>query len=220
MPIPTKAVHTPRRSLREQAEEQIRAAIFDGTLEPGEVLSDAHLQEWLGVSRQPIREALNDLARFGLVEMVPQKYTRVAVPNPADRTAILQTLGALLGGVVRVTVPSLTDAQRVTLIDHLDRVAPLVEAKDVHEHGRLAWELADHVVDLCPNHILVRATRDMIDSLAFQLAATRTDDSSDWPRLSTGYATVREAVLSEDAIAAELAVEEIFRLSVPLTSGS
>lgn len=46
---------------------------MDGTLEPGERLNDEDLIAWLGVSRTPIREALSQLARAGLVEMADRK---------------------------------------------------------------------------------------------------------------------------------------------------
>ncbi|QYM75114.1 GntR family transcriptional regulator [Leucobacter luti] len=215
MPVPTTPSKESRKTLREVAEEKIRAAIFDGTLEPGEALNDAALQGWLGVSRTPIREALNDLARVGLVEMVPQRYTRVARPRPEDRTAILQTLGALMGGVVRITVPDLTAPQRETILAALDNLMPLVQAQDALTHGQRGWELVDLFIDFCPNHILVRATRETIDSLAFQLAATRTDSSTDWESLREGYPELRAAVAHDDAVAAELAIEHVFRLSAP-----
>lgn len=220
MPIPSRTEDAPRQSLRDQVKGQIQAAIFDGTLEPGENLNDAQLQDWLGVSRQPIREALNDLARIGLIEMAPQRYTRVALPDPNERTAVLQTLGALVGGVVRITVPSITSAQRKSVLGFLDRIIPLVEKRDTHAHGKLGWELVDVFIDYCPNHILVRATREMIDSLAFQLSATRTADNTDWDSLSAGYPALKAAIESGDAIAAELAIEQVFLLSRPSNSQS
>ncbi|WP_324170120.1 GntR family transcriptional regulator [Microbacterium oxydans] len=58
-------------SLREVAVDRIRATIFDGTLVPGERLSDEELQRWLGMSRTPVREALSGLTRIGLVETAP-----------------------------------------------------------------------------------------------------------------------------------------------------
>lgn len=53
--------------------EQIRAVIFDGALEAGEHLNDHEFQGWFGLSRTPIREALNDLARVRLVEIEAQR---------------------------------------------------------------------------------------------------------------------------------------------------
>lgn len=213
MPIPSRPAPDARNTLRKRVEGDIRAAIFDGTLVPGEILHTAQLQEWLGVSRQPIREALNDLARVGLVELVPQRYTRVAIADPNERTAVLQTLGALFGGVVRVTVPALTAEQKATILAHLDRLVPLVAAQDAERHGTLGWELIDLFIDYCPNRILVRAAQGTIDSLTFQLSSTRTEENSDWESLAVGYPALREAIVADEAIAAEQAIERVFRLT-------
>ena len=67
--------------LRDQAYAQLRDAILDGTLEPGEHLRDAAIADWLGLSRTPIREALARLEEYGLVETSPNRYTRVAPLN-------------------------------------------------------------------------------------------------------------------------------------------
>ena len=56
-------------------------AILDGKLAPGERLRDHELAERLGVSRTPVREALQRLERSGLVEVSPNRYTRVSIPN-------------------------------------------------------------------------------------------------------------------------------------------
>ncbi|ROR80004.1 GntR family transcriptional regulator [Plantibacter flavus] len=220
MPVP--AAHPPveRRSLREMAVDRIRTAIFDGTLEPGEHLNDQELQSWLGISRTPIREALNDLARVGLIEMAAQRYTRVALPDPAQRTEVLQTLGAMLGGVVRVTVPGLGASQIKRLTRSLDQVIVAVTDRDAEEHGRLYWAFFDEIIAACPNATLVTATKDIIDGLAYRLAATRGDTDMDWSVLDDGYHALRTALGGGDPIAAELAVESIFRLSEPLISVS
>lgn len=212
MPVPTLTTEVERKSLRVIAADRIRTAIFDGTLTPGERLLDHELQDWLGISRTPLREALNDLARVGLVEMVAQRYTRVAPPRHEDRTAILQTLGALVGGVVRVTVPELSDAQRQKLLTHLDETIVSVAQRDTHAHGSQGWALVDLFITACPNPYLVRATQDTVDALAYQLAVTRTESSTSWSNLDDGYPRMRAAVYSGDAIAAELAIETIFRL--------
>ena len=53
-------------------------AILDGRLPAGERLRDQELAERLGVSRTPVREALQRLERTGLVEVAPNRYTRVS----------------------------------------------------------------------------------------------------------------------------------------------
>lgn len=214
MPVPGSETSgaVERVSLRITAAERIRTAIFDGTLLPGEQLNDPDLQAWLGISRTPIREALNDLARVGLVEMSPQRYTRVASPKPEDRTLILQTLGALIGGVVRVTTSTLTDSQKSKVVEAIDAVLATVDARSSSGHGAAGWAMVDLFIAACPNPYLVSATRDTIEALNYQLTATRTSTSTAWDTLESGYPRLREAVIAGDSIAAELAVETIFRL--------
>lgn len=112
MPIPTSATKFERRSLSEIATEKIRDAILDGTLAPGERLNDKELEDWLGCSRTPIREALSELARLGLVELAAQRYTRVAAPTENDRGKIAEALGVLIGGLASAAVPGLNAEQR------------------------------------------------------------------------------------------------------------
>lgn len=57
-----------KRSDQPTSYEMIKAAIWDGTLEPGVQLVEAQLAEWCGVSRTPVREALTRLQHDGLVE--------------------------------------------------------------------------------------------------------------------------------------------------------
>lgn len=56
-----------RRTLREQCFDQLRALIVNGSLPSGAHLVETRLGEQLGVSRGPLREALRQLEREGLV---------------------------------------------------------------------------------------------------------------------------------------------------------
>lgn len=79
MPVPHNFSSPVRMSAKERALSQIQRWIIEGTLEPGEKLIDAELAESLGVSRTPIREALQLLEVQGLVSMHPGKETRVMI---------------------------------------------------------------------------------------------------------------------------------------------
>lgn len=83
MPVPHDAPAR-RSSLRDQVFARLRAAIVDGTLEPGERLHDAELCAWLGVSRTPVREAIARLELAGLVVVTPGSST---VVSPLDTRA-------------------------------------------------------------------------------------------------------------------------------------
>ena len=73
-----------RRSLREEITELLRAAVMAGELEPGVTYSAPSLAEQFGVSATPVREAMLDLEKEGLVEIVRNKGFRVTSPSPEE----------------------------------------------------------------------------------------------------------------------------------------
>jgi DNA-binding GntR family transcriptional regulator len=73
-----------RVSLREQVANALRAAMVSGRLEPGVVYSAPALAGTFGVSATPVREAMLDLAKEGLVEAVRNKGFRVTELSDRD----------------------------------------------------------------------------------------------------------------------------------------
>ena len=69
---------TPKRALSDDVVVRLRDAISSGQLAPGERLSEELLAEMVGISRGPIREALTQLEREGLVIKQRNKGTFVA----------------------------------------------------------------------------------------------------------------------------------------------
>ncbi|MFJ4471773.1 GntR family transcriptional regulator [Streptomyces sp. NPDC089424] len=66
-----------RSSYRERVADALRAALVAGELRTGEVYSAPTLAARFGVSATPVREAMLDLAKEGLVDTVPNKGFRV-----------------------------------------------------------------------------------------------------------------------------------------------
>lgn len=64
-------------SLRDRVSEALRAALVSGQMRPGEVYSAPVLAQRFGVSATPVREAMLDLVKQGLVETVRNKGFRV-----------------------------------------------------------------------------------------------------------------------------------------------
>lgn len=62
----------------EQAREVIRHLIFNGTYRPGQRLKEVEISRELGISRAPVREAIQNLANEGVVELVTHKGAIVA----------------------------------------------------------------------------------------------------------------------------------------------
>lgn len=207
MPVPSTQPAAERKLLRDTVQDKIRDAIMDGTLEPGERLNDDDLIAWLGVSRTPIREALAELARSGLIEMAPNRYTRVAAPSKDELLDAYRTLGVIYGGVVRLAVPRFTDAQRRRVVKTIDDVIARI---DKQEQDAVAHEGADIYAlwaDACGNAALEQLCRSTTDGLAFKLRVPELAELIPAETVRPELVKLREAVVAKDPIAAELAME-------------
>lgn len=93
-----------RSTLMIQALTQIKNAIKSGQLKPGERIVEAALAKEMQISRFPIREALRQLEKDGLVETIPFKGTSVAQFSQRD----LEELYAVREALERLAIQSLT----------------------------------------------------------------------------------------------------------------
>ena len=131
MPVPGKQGLLDTSLLRDAAYRAIRDAIVDGTLSPGERLTDPELMGWLGVSRTPIREALARLEHSGLVQTKPGRYTIVS-PLDVRETRSAQSVAAAMHELaVREAVPVLTAADLEAMRDANERFAAALRDNDV-----------------------------------------------------------------------------------------
>jgi DNA-binding GntR family transcriptional regulator len=94
--MPIGAAHQP---LRVAVRDEIRRRIIAGALAQGDRILEDQLAQDLGVSRNPVREALQTLARDGFVEIEPRRGARVMVLSD-DRAAQLFEVREPLEGLV------------------------------------------------------------------------------------------------------------------------
>jgi DNA-binding GntR family transcriptional regulator len=95
-------------SLREQARQVIRGLIITGQMQPDQLYSVPRLATDLGVSATPVREALLDLAREGLLEAVRNRGFRVVSLSPNE-------LNDIFAIRVLLEVPSVAEIARAGL---------------------------------------------------------------------------------------------------------
>ena len=81
---PTLAAFPPRRIMRDEIVETLRAAVIAGQLKANQVYSAPILAEQFGVSPTPVREAMIQLATDGLFESVRNKGFRVREPSDEE----------------------------------------------------------------------------------------------------------------------------------------
>ncbi|WP_405729656.1 GntR family transcriptional regulator [Streptomyces sp. NBC_00028] len=110
-----------RASVRGQILDALRTALVTGELTPGEVYSAPVLGERFGVSATPVREAMQQLALEGAVEVVPNRGFRV-VERGARELAELAEVRAL------IEVPVMLRLARTTPAERWAELRPVAEA--------------------------------------------------------------------------------------------
>jgi len=75
--------------------EAIRSQIFSGALRPGDNISIPKLAKELGISRQPLNEALKQLETIKIVEIIPQVGSIVMTPKMEDVVNLLYIFSAI-----------------------------------------------------------------------------------------------------------------------------
>jgi DNA-binding GntR family transcriptional regulator len=144
-------------SLREQVSDALRAALVSGALRPGVVYSAPGLAERFGVSATPVREAMLDLAKAGLVEAVPNKGFRVTALTERDLDeftairAMLEppTVASVAAGAPREQVEALRPlAERIVAAAVARDVLAYVEADNEFHLALLGLAGNGHLVDV------------------------------------------------------------------------
>ncbi|MFC7260372.1 GntR family transcriptional regulator [Streptomyces lutosisoli] len=95
---PTVAARSPINRpapLRQAVYDTLTELIINGSLKPGQHLVEAELAEHLGVSRQPIREALQRLHTTGWVDLRPAQGAFVHSPTAEECAQLLSVRGVL-----------------------------------------------------------------------------------------------------------------------------
>lgn len=132
MPESSIGTIAPKVSLRETVARAVRAAIVSGEMVPGTIYSAPALGVRFGISPTPVREAMLDLIKEGLVTAAPNKGFRVTEITDKDLDEITKLRQLIEPPVVREVTPLIPDAE----IPHLRTLAANI--LDWAEKGNLA----------------------------------------------------------------------------------
>jgi len=151
-----RVMDTRRRAsaLVEEAYSALGEAIVDGRLQPGDRLRDVELAELMGISRTPVREALQKLERIGLVEVAANRYTRVSQLTDRARTDMREYAAHTIAGAMRVGLPRLTATDIDTAVRHVDAMR---DAETSPSYVTAVLALYAHVVAGSRNIVFARA---------------------------------------------------------------
>lgn len=201
VPVPSDSAPITRRSAREVVLARLRSWIEEGQLAPGEVIKDADIAQRLGVSRTPVREALQILEQHGLVEMEPGRLTRVTDTAPEDIALVYAPLSALQALAARTATPKVAKADVEEMREHNARLLRAVEANDAVAAREADRAFHGVLVRCAGNRYLTAAIEPMLTHIR-RLEALYFTELDLGHRSHEEHERIVEAVAAGDAAAA------------------
>jgi len=120
-----------RIPLRERVYNLVQRAIVSGELHPGQRVRDLDLAAQLGVSRTPVREALQRLEDEGLVETLPGALTRIVPLDTRAAREAFPVVAVLHALATRLAVETLTEHDLASLHQANESLVAALETGDV-----------------------------------------------------------------------------------------
>ncbi|MEU3463265.1 GntR family transcriptional regulator [Streptomyces sp. NPDC006733] len=193
---------TAQERLRDQVGHALRAALIAGELRPGVVYSAPALAADFGISATPVREAMLDLAREGLVEPVRNKGFRVTEMNERDLDQYTE-IRAL------IEVPTVGRVTRTATAEQLEELRPVAEeiVAAARAHDLIGYLEADRrfhltLLGLAGNERLVEAVGDLRKRSRLY-GLTRLDERGELVSSAEEHVELLDLMISGDAEAAE-----------------
>ncbi|MFJ7274471.1 GntR family transcriptional regulator [Kitasatospora sp. NPDC098663] len=188
--------------LRDQVAHALRAALISGELRPGVVYSAPALAADFGVSATPVREAMLDLAREGLVEAVRNKGFRVTELTERDLDDYTE-IRAL------IEVPTVGRVTRTATREQLERLRPQAEeiVAAARKHDLIGYLEADRqfhldLLGLAGNARLVDVVSDLRKRSRLY-GLNRLDERGELTSSAEEHLELLDLMLAGDAEAAE-----------------
>jgi DNA-binding GntR family transcriptional regulator len=181
--------------------DRLVRAIGNGDLEQGARIRDIDLAESLGVSRMPVREALQRLEQIGLIETSPSRFTRV---TPVSRELAEESLAfaGYAGGVLfRLDLPDIDDRDIAALSSDVERLGASTNPAEMSDALR---DLLRTLIDAGPSHFLGRMLDKSLPAVwcnvrRYAVPVTEMIDPGATDALSTSI-RMRDAALAEVAL--------------------
>ncbi len=141
--------------LSSQVSKILSEAILEGVLESGQKLVEMEIQEMFGISRSPLREAIRDLEKKGLVTILPRRgafVRKVTVKDIEDIFPVRANLEALAAKLAHANI-SREDLDEMK--DILEKMHADVESNDTKSYWRHHSTFHEIFINASDNHVLI-----------------------------------------------------------------
>lgn len=199
-----------RHSVRGQILQALRTALVGGELVPGEVYSAPVLAERFGVSATPVREAMQQLAIEGAVEVVPNRGFRVVERTPRE-LAELAEVRALIEIPIMLRLARTVPAARWAELRPLAEATGAAAARGDRAHYAEA-DRAFHraVLSLAGNEQLLTVADDLHRRSQWPLVSGPVTRHGDLVADAAEHTALLDALIAQDVTVVQSLVREHF----------
>ncbi len=199
-----------RRSetLTEQAYRLIEEQIVTLRLKPGDVLSEQMLSATFDIGRTPIREALQRLAREGLITVLPRKGILVSDINPRSQLLVLEVRREIERLLSRAGSERATKQQRTQLLDIAQGMDRAAKTKDDLAFMRLDRELNGLMIESAHNDFAARSMK-LLQGLSRRFWYMHYREAADLPLCARLHANQARAIAQGNGEAAARASDKL-----------
>lgn len=186
--------------------DRLRGLVVSGSVAPGGLLGEAALAEEFEVSRTPIREALKQLEREGLVEIRPRVGTFVRKPTAREILELFQLKESLEGLAASLLAQRGDVPELRSLIHNVESERDVVRAGDQAAYAALVHDFHHTLVAGADNQKLSEHYELLMNQLAYHRIVKQTLALPGRLDSSLGeHAQILAAIQSKDPFTAELA---------------
>ena len=157
-----------------QVAEILTQAILEGRFKGGDQLVETELQADFGISRSPLREALRELEKKGLVVVVPRKGSYVKRITRKEIEENFPVRAALEGLAAKLAVANITEEALTRMSRALEEMRAAVRTRDTQLFFTHHLRFHETFIEHCGNELLI----DLLKNLRMQ---------SIWHRFSYQY---------------------------------
>lgn len=183
-------------------------AIVDGRLAPGERVRDQELAQRLGISRTPVREAIQRLERAGLIEVSPHRYTRVTLPNDKVQADTFEMVAFLMGAVIQMACARCSDDTIEAAVVDAESMIDASRRDNHYDLVTASYDFFENLTNAAGNIAVQRYMEESEISIRRNFPRWK-PALSDVAHRTTLYETFRDALKVRDADQAENAMREI-----------
>jgi DNA-binding GntR family transcriptional regulator len=195
-------------SLTDEAYALLEERIVTLEMAPGSDVSEQALCQEIGLGRTPVREALQRLAREGLVVVLPRKGIRVTRADPGRQLLVLEVRRELERLLSRTAAKRATPAQRVELGAIADGMEDAAHGNDDKAFMRLDRAMNLLVMAAAHNEYAAGAMR-LINGQSRRFWYQHYKHAADLPLCARLHAAQARAIAAGDSEGAASALDRL-----------